>query len=388
MDAPFAATRSPESVGLCPDRLRRADDLIERFVAEGKIPGAVTLVARDNEIAHLRTHGWQDIENGVPMAPDSLFRIYSMTKIIASTAILALYEHGHLDLNDPVHRYLPGFTGLQVRQPDGSLIPAKRDIRIYDLIRHCAGLEPSPDVDTLRREGRDLAGLAEDWSQKPLIAQPGERWIYGISTDLLARIVEVVSGLPFDQFLRENLFTPLGMTDTAYFADDERAGRLCVCYRHGRDGRLTVQDGNEAGSLYRTPPRLLGGGAGLVSSTADYYRFAAMLLNRGEWNGARILGRKTVELMTLDHLPPEHPHLEIGTQCFRFGLGVSVVTDVAQSRCLSSLGDFGWGGAAGTQVWMNPEERMVVMIMIQVRAEVPTGIMDIYKRLVYQALVD
>jgi CubicO group peptidase (beta-lactamase class C family) len=199
--------------------------------------------------------------------------------------------------------------------------------------------------------------------------------------------VEIISGESFDQFLQRHLFLPLEMTDTAFYVPDEKADRLCICYQHEKDGKLTILDGNGPGSLFRSKPTFFSGGGGLVTTTRDYLRFATMLLNGGRLGKIDLLGRKTVELMTMDHLPKEHPNLSIGTQCFRFGLGVSVVCNVAESRCLSSLGEFGWGGAVGTQVWINPEEEMVTMIMIQVRATIPTGIMDIYKRLVYQALV-
>jgi CubicO group peptidase (beta-lactamase class C family) len=238
------------------------------------------------------------------------------------------------------------------------------------------------------KAGYTLETLAAHACEPPLAAQPGTKWIYGVSTDILARIVEIISGESFDQFLHRHIFVPLEMTDAAFYAPDEKADRLCVGYTYGKDGKLIVYDGTGPDSQFRSKPSLFSGAGGIVCSTRDYYRFTTMLLNGGRLGDVDLLGRKTVELMTLDHLPKEHPNLSIGTQCFRFGLGVSVVTDVAESRCLSSLGDYGWGGMLGTQVWMNPEEQMITMIMIQVRTEVPTGIMDIYKRMVYQALVN
>ena len=375
-----------KQTGISLPRLERADSLITRFIDEGRLPGAVTLVSKDGAIVHLNTQGWQDIENRIAMREDSLFRIYSMTKIITSVALLTLYERGLLDLNDPIHRYLPGYQKLEVNMPGGISVASNRDITIYDLLRHCSGLQQPPPADELQAGTRSLEQLALEWSTKALIEQPGERWIYGLSSDLLARIVEVVSGKAWDVFLQETIFDPLGMVDSGFFVDDARAERLTICYRLAKEDGLSKLDGNGPESPYRSKPIFLGGGLGLVSSTKDYLRFAMMLLNGGKLGDVNILGRKTVELMTLDHLPKEHPNLSIGTQCFRFGLGVSVVTDIAQTRCLSSLGEFGWGGAAGTQLWINPQENMITMIMIQVRAEVPTGIMDIYKRLVYQAL--
>lgn len=373
--------------GISTDRLRRIDDLIERYISDGILPGAVTLVARKGEIVHLKTNGWRDVENRLPIQEDSLFRMYSMTKIVTSVAVLLLYEKGLLDLNDPVPKFLPIFAHRQVKQSDGTLAPAARDFTIYDLLRHCAGLGYPTDLVRMREAGYSLETLMEAVAAEPLIEQPGVRWIYSVATDILARIIELISRRPFDEFLREEIFEPLGMTDTAFFVPDDKADRLCVSYRYSAEKKLVIHDTNQRESPFRSKPRLLSGSGGLVSSTRDFYRFASMLLNRGRLGDIALLGRKTVELMTLDHLPREHPSLRIGTQCFRFGLGVSVMTDVAESRCLSSLGEFGWGGMLGTQIWINPEEELIAMIMIQVHANVPTGIMDIYKRMVYQALV-
>jgi CubicO group peptidase (beta-lactamase class C family) len=378
---------NPDRGNLCLKRLRNADDLIERYVAAGILPGAVTLVARHGEIVHFKTHGYLDIEKRLPMREDALFRIYSMTKMITSVAIFLLYEKGSLDLNDPILKYLPAFANRQVKLADGSLVPADRDVTIYDLLRHCGGLSYSVGFEDSIRAGDTLETVADKTSTEPLIAQPGTKWIYGVSTDILARIVEVISGEPFDQFLQQHIFLPLGRSDTAFYVPDEKADRFGPSYLYDADKQLVPQDTSGPESLFRSKPSFFSGGGGLISTTRDYYRFATMLLNYGRLGDLHLLGRKTVELMTLDHLPKDHLNLSIGTQCFRFGLGVSIVTDVAESRCLSSLGDFGWGGALGTQVWMNPEEKMVTMIMIQVRSTVPTGIMDIYKRLVYQALV-
>ena len=368
-------------------RLGNADELIKRHVSEGVLPGAVTPVAHRGEIVHLQTYGFSDIERRVPMSEDALFRIYSMTKLITSVAIFLLYEKGLLDLNDAVPRYIPSFANRQVKQPDGSLVPATRDITIYDLLRHCGGLATGWFFEDAIKAGDTLETLAEKVSAEPLIAQPGTKWIYGVATDILARIVEVVSGESFDGFLQRHIFDPLEMKDSGFYVPDAKSDRLCSSYVYGKDKKLTIYDPGSSESLFRKKPSFFSGSGGLVSSTNDYYRFSNMLLNGGTLGDVSLLGRKTVELMTLDHLPKEHPNLSIGTQCFRFGLGVSVLTNVAESRCLSSLGEFGWGGMLGTQVWINPEEKMVTMIMIQVRSEIPTGIMDIYKRLVYQALV-
>lgn len=372
---------------LSPKRLKNADDLIKRYVDGGILPGAVTLVARKGKVVHLNTYGYRDIEKKLPIKTDSLFRIYSMSKMITSVAIFLLYEKGLIDLNDAVKKYIPSFADRKVKLADGTLEPAVRDVTIYDLLRHMGGVSYPLQFEERIRKSMTLESLAEATAQEPLVAQPGTRWIYGVSTDILARIVEVVSGLPFDKFLHDRIFVPLDMPDTGFFVSDKDASRFCTSYIYNKEGKLIVHDTTDKSGMFRAKPTLLSGAGGMISSTSDYLRFATMLLNRGRLGKVDLLGRKTVELMTLDHMPKEHPNLSIGTQCFRFGLGVSVVTNVAESRCLSSLGDFGWGGMLGTQVWMNPEEDMVVMIMIQVRTEVPTGIMDIYKRMVYQALI-
>ncbi|WP_309398273.1 serine hydrolase domain-containing protein [Cerasicoccus maritimus] len=377
----------PESLGLCSARLQRADAHIARFIADGKLVGAVTLVTRKDQLCHFNVQGYADREKQTPMSDTTLFRIYSMTKIITSVAAMIVYEEGLIDLNDPVSKYIPAFADQQVQLEDGSLVAANRPTTIYDLLRHTGGLPNDYNLEKLIESDRTLATFADELGARPLISQPGEKWIYGYQTDVLARIVEIVSEQPFANFLRDRIFDPLDMVDTGFDVPEEKRERLAVCYRYAKDGSLTPIMGNEADSLFVREKTFHSAAGGLVSSTRDYLRFATMLLRQGELDGVRILGRKTVELMTLDHLPEAHPDLQIGTQQFRFGLGVSVVTDVAKTRCLSSLGDFGWGGAAGTQVWMNPEEEMVVMIMIQVRAEVPTGVMDVYKRLVYQALI-
>jgi len=376
-----------ESLGFCAQRLLRADAHIARHIADGKLAGAITLVTRRDQLAHFNIQGYRDIENKVPLTEDTLFRIYSMTKIIATVALLIVYEEGLVDINDPVSKYIPSFADQKVRVGE-ELVDAERPTTIYDLLRHCGGLPVTAKLEELIGSDQTLESFCNALGQEPLIEQPGRRWIYGYSTDVVARIVEIVSDQSFDAFLRDRIFDPLDMPDTGFDVPEEKRERLAILYRYAKDGSLNPVDGNGPNDLFVRPKSFFSGAGGLVSSSRDYLRFATMLLNYGKLDGVQLLGRKTVELMTLDHLPEGHPNLEVGTQSFRFGLGVSAVTDVARTRCLSSLGEFGWGGAAGTQLWINPTEQMVVMIMIQIRAEVPTGVMDVYKRLVYQALVD
>jgi len=367
--------------------LGQLDKLIASHIDGKKLPGAVTAVMRKGQLVHCNVQGWSDIENQIPLQINSLFRIYSLTKIVTSVALLSLYEQGHLDITDPVARWIPAFAEQKVQKEDGNTEPVTRPTTIYDLLRHCGGLAADHDLEELLASDHTLESFVAEQADLPLAAQPATKWLYGYSTDVLARIIEIVAEMPFDVFLKERIFQPLGMEDTCFTPNEEQAKRLTVCYHYSADGQLSPMDGNGHDSLFRRKNRYLSGSAGLLSTAADYLRFSTMLLNNGQLDGCRILGRKTVELMTLDHLPNNHPNIEIGIQSFRFGLGVSVMTDVARSRALSSLGDFGWGGAAGTQVWIDPREDMITMIMIQVRSDVATGIMDVTKRLAYQALV-
>ncbi|MDF3129554.1 serine hydrolase [Kiritimatiellaeota bacterium B1221] len=359
--------------GLCPQRLQRIHNFIEEKVSSGKLPGAVTLIERNGESVYRDVQGWRNIEQNLPMAEDSIFRIYSMTKIVTSVALLMVYEEGGLDLNDKVGLHIPSFE--------------KHGMTIYDLLRHCGGLDQKHKLEALLASDHTLESFCDELAALPLAAEPDTKWIYGYSTDVLARIIEVVSGQSFDVFLQDRIFEPLGMNDTGFTLREDQAERFTVCYQYHQDGTLTVQDPSGPESRFRREDPYLSGSAGLLSSAADYMSFCRMLLNKGHYPGGTLLGRKTVDLMTADHLPKGHPNLEIGIQSFRFGLGVSVMTEPHRSRSLACKGDFGWGGAAGTQIWISPEENMIVMIMIQVRADVPTGIMDHVKRLAYQALV-
>jgi CubicO group peptidase (beta-lactamase class C family) len=366
-------------MAFCPKRLQRADAYLAEQIAAGRLPGAVSSVYHHGELVHHHSQGWADIEQQVPLSDQNLFRIYSLTKIVTTVALLQLYESGSLDLNDPIAKYIPAFE----HQAD----EASSRITIYDLLRHCSGIRKEHTVEELIASERTLESFADELAVQSLEFEPNTQWSYGYSTDLLARIIELCSGQRFDQYLSEKIFAPLAMDDTCFALSEEQAQRLCVLYRLADTGELIRQEGNDASRLFGHNSSFLSGSAGLVSSPKDYLRFAVMLLQKGRWNDVQILGRKTVELMTMNHLPVEHPLLEIGTQRFAFGLGVSIITDVAAARSLCSLGEFGWGGAAGTQVWINPEESLVVQIFIQVRADTPTGIMNNYKRLVYQALI-
>jgi CubicO group peptidase (beta-lactamase class C family) len=394
----------PQAVGLCPHRLGRVGDLVRRFVEEGRVPGVVTLVARRGRIAHLETVGCMDLAARRPMRDDAIMRIYSMSKIITSTAALMLMEEGRFQLVDPVCKYLPEFKEVRVsvKGADGKdeLVRPRRDVTIHDLLTHTAGLTYEL-IHEARKEGLTLKAFVEEFCKRPLRRHPGEVWDYSAATDVLGRLVEVVGGLPFDEFLQRRIFGPLGMADTAFWVPPEKVDRLANLYRYGKSGKLAIAGEDEPAYLpILAPPKLSSGGGGLLSTTSDYLRFALMLLNKGaacgpgraaggesgQTAGARLLGRKTVELMTSDNLPAGHPPL--GVNNLGFGLGVEVLRRLGEARKLGSVGEFGWGGAACTQVWIDPAEDMVSMIMLQLLPGGPFPIMNLFKQTVYQAIVD
>ncbi|HOI54967.1 MAG TPA: serine hydrolase domain-containing protein [Phycisphaerae bacterium] len=378
----------PQAVGLCPERLGRIGRLVSRYVDDGTVAGVVTLVARRGRIAHLECFGRMDVEQNVPMRDDAIFRIYSMTKPVTTVAVLMLLEEGRFLLKEPVSRYLPEFKELRVRVPgaDGKdeLVRPRREMTLHDLLTHLGGLSYDC-IHECRDAGRSLQDFIVEISRRPLVSHPGERWHYSASNDVLGRVVEVVAGCPFDEFLQDRIFEPLGMTDTAFWVPPQAADRLAWIYTAGDDGRAVPCE-DRATSPYLRRPSLPSGGGGLVSTTSDYLRFALMLLGGGALGSVRLLGRKTVELMTDDHLPAGHPPLDVNDR--GYGLGVSVVRRVGETRQLCSVGEFGWGGAAATQAWIDPAEDMVSMIMMQYRPKEKFALLDEFKQTAYQAIVD
>ena len=378
----------PEAVGLCSHRLERVGELMRRSVDDGLVAGAVTVAARRNRIAHLECFGKMDLETGAPMREDAIFRIYSMTKIATSVAVLMLLEESRFLLTEPVCRFIPEFKDLRVKVTgaDGQeeLVRPRRDVTIHDLLTHTGGLSYEC-IHEVRAAGGSLQEFITEFCKRPLLGHPGELWRYSASTDVLGRLVEVVSGQPFDEFLQQRIFEPLGMTDTAFWVPPEKRDRLAGIYAPDDDGRL-VSCEDAKSSPYLKKPSLPSGGGGLVATTSDYLRLALMLLNDGALGDVRILGRKAVELMTEDHLPPGHAAIDVNNRAF--GLGVSVLRRLGETMQLDSVGDFGWGGAAGTQVWIDSAEEMVTMIMIQVRPKEKFTLMDLFRHAVYQALAE
>jgi len=401
-------TISPEEVGVSSTRLNRISRVMQSYVDKKELAGLITLIARRGQVLHFECFGMMDIEANKPMQSDTLFRIYSMTKPITSVAVMMLYEEACFQLNDPVSKFIPAFKDVRVfvnaNESGLELADPEREITIRDLLTHTSGLvygnpEGSP-VEAMvwqaNQEARKVKPdeTLEEWIQRlvklPLAHQPGSKWHYGVSTDVLGYLVEVISGEAFDAFLEQRIFAPLGMEDTSFYVPQEKIGRLAAVYGLTEDGELQIMK-PPAIRDHSKPPSFLSGGGGLVSTASDYFRFAQMLLNGGELNGVRLLGRKTVELMTLNHLPDALIPIQLGSLTLSglgFGLGFAVVVDVAQSGELGSVGRFAWAGYASTFFWVDPKEELIGLIMPQF---IPGGdhpIMPQFRVLVHQAIVD
>ena len=398
----------PEEVGLSTPRLARIVPWMRRWVDSGRLPGLLVAVVRDDRLAWLGTRGFRDVEAGRPVEPDTIYRIYSMTKPVTTAAALMLYEEGRFQLDDPVAKHLPAFAETRVFAGGGAdsfeTEPLVRPITVHDLMTHTSGLTYSfqcdhPVDEIYRRRGIEfnanlapLADLVEATAAQPLAFQPGTRWRYGVSTDVLGRLVEVWSGRPLDTFLAERVFAPLGMADTGFHAPESEGDRLASHYTRPDEGGLALVDA-AAGSRFLTPATTLSGGGGLVSTAADYLRFARMLRGRGALGEVRLLGRKTVELMTTNQLPgdladmgqptfSETPFTGVG-----FGLGVSVMLDPAKARIVGSPGEYAWGGMASTAFWVDPAEDLIVLLLTQLSPSSTYPIRRELRVLTYQALL-
>jgi len=394
---------TPESLGLSSARLARIQPAMQRYIDAKKLAGIITLIFRHGQIAHFQTFGSMDIEAGRPMHPDALFRIYSMTKPITSTAVLMLMEEGALRLSDPVTDYIPSFKDIKVYQPRGTadfgLVPPTRPITIHDLLTHTSGLsygfEENSYVDGLyqtkvwqrfdKEPDLTLAQMVEGITKLPLAHQPGTAFRYSVATDVLGYLVQVISGQPFDLFLKEQIFTPLKMQDTSFTVPPEKVSRFTANYGPEEGGGLKVIDA-PATSNYTKPTQCPSGGGGLISSTLDYLRFCQMLLNKGELDGVRLLGRKTVEWMTSNHIPAGM--FDGGNNSMGFGLGGAVVLDAGRSTIPGSVGSFTWGGAANTKFWIDFQEQLIAILMLQFMPSDLYPVATDFTNLVYQALVD
>jgi CubicO group peptidase (beta-lactamase class C family) len=391
---------SPAQVGFAPDRLHRIDEVMKEHIAAGRLTGASGLISRNGKIVF--REAWGDYKL------DTIVRMYSMTKAITGVAAMICYEEGRFSLTDPVSKYLPEFEHMRVGRESKDAagkriyytVPADRQITVRDLFRHTTGLDYAGPIDEkgepvykkLEMLGGaplvsfDLAEAVKRLATAPLNDEPGTMWRYGYSIDVLGRLVEVVSGKTLDQFFAERIFKPLGMKDTAFFVPEDKWNRLAVLYTTKKGGGIERSTAPPQDS-FKQKPNLLLGGAGSVSTLDDYARFCTMLINDGQLDGVRILGRKTVELMRSDHLG-DLPRAGLLPDGYGFGLTFAVNRGPGKSATVGSQGEYYWGGAAGTSFWLDPKEHLFGVFLIQVLP--PTGIpaADQFKRMTYQALVD
>lgn len=402
-------TRSSSAHGLSAERLARIDRLFQsRYLDARRLPCAVTLVQRRGEIAHHSALGFMDVERQRPIQHDTIFRIYSMTKPITSIAFMMLVEEGLVGLDDPVHRFIPQWRDLAVYEA-GFLETFRtrrttRPMRMVDLLRHTSGLtydfQQRTNVDAAYRKRRlgqvggpvSLDGMIDGLAKMPLEFSPGDAWNYSVATDVLGYLVGKISGMPFEQFLQQRIFEPLGMHDTGFHVPESKASRFAACYRFGGEQPMQLVDDPEKSSFLR-PPAFISGGGGLVSTMADYLRFCQMLLNRGALNGARIVSPKTLELMTMNHLPGGKDLTQLSISLFSeatysgvgFGLGFSVTLDPARTLLPGTAGDFSWGGMASTYFWIDPREELIVIFMTQLMPSAAYPLRRELRTLVYSA---
>jgi CubicO group peptidase (beta-lactamase class C family) len=417
------APASPESAGMSKPALDRLENhLKQRYVDAGRFPGTQLLVYRRGKIVHSTVQGFADVERKVPVKDDTIFRIYSMTKAITSVAFMMLVEEGRVALDEPVHKYIPEWKNLGVfvagTSPTFLTRAPSRPMLIVDLMRHTSGLtygfQQRSNVDAAYRENKigeviksgTLQTMIEDLAKIPLEFSPGEAWNYSVATDVLGYLIGKISGMPFEQFLKERILGPLGMTDTDFFVPKDKAHRFAACYSadpqggmtfHAteRKGTLTLQD-DPATSSFLSPPSLISGGGGLCSTASDYLTFCRALLNGGELGGVRLLGPKTLKLMASNHLPGgvDLPTMsrslfsEASYNGIGFGLGFAVTMNPAQTLIAGSPGEFAWGGAATTSFFIDPAEELITIFMTQVLPSSAYPIRREIRTMVYAAITD
>ena len=374
-DLPIA---KPETVGMSSKRLERIHTFIQDYIDSNQIAGAVTLVARKGKVVHFEAQGWRYKEENAPMEKDDIFSLMSMTKPIVSTALMMLWEDGKFMLDDPISKWLPSYANKQVLDPvSGQRVPA-RAITVRNILTHTSGLslEPGPRPKTLLEE-------IEKSAPRPLAFQPGERWQYGASTDFVAALVEKISGMTVDEYLRQRIFEPLGIRDTYYNIPKEKVNRVAAVYRPDKDGKITLLRKPE----YHEPTTYFPGVAGLNGTAADYFRFSQMILNGGEYEGHRLLGRMTVDMMISNQIG-SGKLVYIRGAGYGFGLGFAVLTDPSKSPDALSPGTFTWGGADGTLFWIDPVEELIGIMMVQINPYSHFNIRPLFSVVVSQAVVD
>jgi CubicO group peptidase (beta-lactamase class C family) len=390
----------------------RLDDHLKRhYLDSGRFPGAQTVVWRRGRLAHSSVQGFADVERQKKVAHDTIFRIYSMTKPITSVAFMMLVEEGRVALDEPVHKYIPEWKNLGVF--NGGVYPAYltkppiRPMQIVDLLRHTSGLtygfQQRSNVDAGYRQEKigeiekagTMQSMIEGLAKLPLEFSPGEAWNYSVATDVIGYLIEKISGRPFETFLKERIFDPLGMLDTGFHVRSGQGHRFAACYAANGKGGKTLQD-DPTTSSFLTPPSFISGGGGLVSTASDYLSFCRALLNRGELDGVRLIGPKTLALMTANHLPGGRDLTDLSRSLFSeaayagigFGLGFSVTMQPARTLIPGSAGEYSWGGAATTSFWIDPAEDLIAIFMTQV---LPSGAYPVRRELrtlIYSAIAD
>jgi len=400
---------------------RIEDHLKRRYIDAGRFPGTQLLVYRRGKVVHSKVQGFADVERKAPVKDDTIYRIYSMTKPITSVAFMMLFEEGRVALDEPVAKYIPEWKNLGVfvagNAPAFLTRPLSRPMLIVDLLRHTAGLtygfQQRSNVDAAYREKKigevekagTLRTMIEDLAKIPLEFSPGDAWNYSVATDVLGYLIEKISGMPFEQFLKQRIFEPLGMKDTDFHVPADKAHRFAACYSapggamtfHATDrqGNLTLQDDPKTSS-FLSPPSFISGGGGLCSTAADYLTFCRALLNGGELGGVRLLGPKTLALMTTNHLPGGRELPELSRSLFSeaayhgvgFGLGFSVTMDPARTLIPGSAGEYAWGGAATTSFWIDPKEELITIFMTQVLPSSAYPLRRELRTMIYAAITD
>lgn len=397
----------PAEAGLNAERLKRIPQYFDGYIARKKLPCVAVLVARGGQVAHLSFQGATEMGGPTPIGEDTIYRIYSMTKPVTSVAAMMLFEEGALRLDHEVFRYIPEFQDVMVYGEGGKLRKPDRPILVRDLFLHTSGLTYSflvqtPVDEIYRQKGLehfswkgDLKSFCEELARAPLVFSPGDKWNYSNATDVLGRVVEVASGMSLDQFFQKRIFGPLGMKDTGFHVPEDKIERLMACYRRDPNtGVITQSDGAGKTSVYAKAPNVLSGGGGLASTIGDYLQFCLMLANGGELNGVRILSPKTLEFMTMNHLPDGKTLKDMGDKTFSesrmdgsgFGLGWAVTTDVVATTQPGSVGTFSWGGMASTFFWIDPVEDLIVIQMTQLMPSGAYPIRPQLQQLVYAAI--
>ena len=405
------APASPESAGMSKTGFDRIENHLKtRYIEAGRFPGTQLLVYRRGKVVHSAVQGFADVERKAPLTDDTIFRIYSMTKPLTSVAFMMLVEEGRVALDEPVHKYIPEWKDLGVFQAGtGPFLtkPPSRPMQIVDLLRHTSGLtygfQQRSNVDAAYRDKKigevekagTLQSMIEDLAKIPLEFSPGDAWNYSVSTDVIGYLIGKISGKPFEQFLKERILDPLGMNDTGFFVPADKAHRLAACYSATPQGGMTLQD-DPTRSSFLSPPSLISGGGGLCSTAADYLAFCRALLNGGELGGVRLIGPKTLALMTSNHIPGGRELPEMSRSAFSeaayngigFGLGFSVTMHPAKTLIPGSPGEYAWGGVATTSFWIDPAEELITIFMTQVLPSSAYPIRRELRTMVYSAITD